>query len=158
MFGSIGISELILIAGVALMVLGPDKFPEFAKMAARLFRDLRKYKDEVTRDLTKELKPMKKELEDLSKVNPEQYIDALIDDDDEDDDGTINLEPEFVPEDLYGAEEAEASTEPAAAAAPETPATPYKPYDDYPQEEDGFEITESTTEETPEDYPERLDG
>jgi len=35
MFGSIGFTELILIAGVALMVLGPEKFPEFAKMAAQ---------------------------------------------------------------------------------------------------------------------------
>ena len=43
MFGSIGVMELVLIAGVALMVLGPDKFPEFAKMAARLVRDLRSY-------------------------------------------------------------------------------------------------------------------
>ena len=168
MFGSIGIGEIVLIAGIALMVLGPDKFPEFAKMAARLVRDLRKYTDEVKRDLTDELKPMKKELEDLSRVNPEEYLDSLMGEDEEDD-GTINPEPEFDPNQLYGADEIVAgedhdNTDSADVVdhAEESPseqqaaAMPYQPYDEFPQEEDGFEMEQ--TDSSSEESPERLDG
>ena len=33
MFGSIGVSEIILIAGIALVIMGPERFPDFVKMA-----------------------------------------------------------------------------------------------------------------------------
>ena len=105
MFGSIGVMELIIIAGVALMVLGPDKFPEFAKMAARLVRDLRSYGNEIQREIAKEIKPVQKELNDLTKIDPEKYIDSLIgDEEDDEDDGTINPEPDSSAMELYGAD------------------------------------------------------
>lgn len=73
----IGMGEMVLIAGVALVVIGPEKFPEFAKICIRLFRDLRGYVDEAKSEFSKELKPLRKELDDLRRYNPEDYIDSL---------------------------------------------------------------------------------
>ncbi len=84
MFGSIGVFEMVILAGIALMVLGPEKFPEFAKMAARFIKDVRSYANEVQREVAKEIKPMTKELGDLRKINPEKYLDKLAADAEED--------------------------------------------------------------------------
>ena len=84
MFGSIGLAEILVIAGVALVILGPDKFPGHAKIAMRFFRDIRGYWDEAKRDLTEELKPVKKELKELEKYKPEDYIDSMTTDRSED--------------------------------------------------------------------------
>ncbi|HIF05099.1 MAG TPA: preprotein translocase, partial [Candidatus Poseidoniales archaeon] len=59
MFGSIGVFEIVLIAGLALMILGPDKFPEFAKISMRTVRDIRKYMSDAQRDIASELNPLK---------------------------------------------------------------------------------------------------
>ncbi|MBN2839646.1 MAG: twin-arginine translocase TatA/TatE family subunit [Coriobacteriia bacterium] len=37
--------ELLLIAGLALLLFGPDKLPEFARTLGRLIRDFKKYQD-----------------------------------------------------------------------------------------------------------------
>lgn len=74
----IGIGEMIIIAGIALMVIGPEKFPDFAKIAIRTIRDLRGYVEDIQTEVTKELAPVKKELEKLNKIKPEEYIDSLI--------------------------------------------------------------------------------
>ena len=73
----VGIGEMILIAGVALVVIGPEKFPDFAKIVLRTMRDLRGYVDDAKRDISNELRPVKRELEDLSRYDPEDYIDSL---------------------------------------------------------------------------------
>lgn len=73
----IGPGEMVLIAVVALVVIGPEKFPEFAKIALRTFRDLRGYMDDVKGELRKELQPVKKEIDQVSKYKPEDYIDAM---------------------------------------------------------------------------------
>jgi len=73
----IGITEMVLIAGIALVVIGPEKFPDFAKLMIRTIRDLRSYVDEVKLEVGKEFKPLKKEMEALSKIDPEKYIDSL---------------------------------------------------------------------------------
>lgn len=77
MFGNIGPVELILIAGIALIVIGPEKFPEFAKIAIRTVRDLRGYVSEVKADINKEMSAVRKEVKSLSRYDPETYIDAL---------------------------------------------------------------------------------
>lgn len=63
----IGIWEMVLIAGIALVVIGPEKFPDFAKIAIRTYRDLRGYMDEMKGDIAQELNPLKKELNPLKK-------------------------------------------------------------------------------------------
>ncbi|MDQ1256549.1 MAG: Twin-arginine translocase TatA/TatE family subunit, partial [Candidatus Hydrogenedentes bacterium] len=74
----VGFGEMVIIAGIALVVIGPEKFPEFAKIFLRTVRDVRGYVDEAKRDIAKELKPIQKELGDLSRYKPEEYIDSLM--------------------------------------------------------------------------------
>lgn len=81
MFNNLGIFEMLVIAGVALIILGPDKFPGHAKIALRFMRDIRTYWDEAKRDITEELKPFKKELKELEKIKPEEFIDSLTGED-----------------------------------------------------------------------------
>lgn len=76
----IGIGEMIIIAGIALMVIGPEKFPDFAKIAVRTIRDLRGYMEDIQSEVNKELAPVKKELEKLNKIKPEEYIGSLMQD------------------------------------------------------------------------------
>lgn len=73
----IGFGEIILIAGIALIVIGPEKFPDFAKIVLRTVNDLRGYVDEIQKEVSKEIKPIKRELDQISKYDPEKYIDAL---------------------------------------------------------------------------------
>jgi len=73
----IGFTEMVLIAGLALVVIGPEKFPDFAKLVIRTIRDLRGYVDEVKHEVSKEFKPIKEEMNALSRIDPEKYIDSL---------------------------------------------------------------------------------
>lgn len=77
MFNSIGVGEIIVIAVIALIVMGPEKFPEFAKVAMRAWRDLRGYVDDIKKEMANELNPVKREINQLSRYKPEEYIDKL---------------------------------------------------------------------------------
>ncbi len=81
----IGFGEMILIGGIALVVIGPEKFPDFAKVVLRTVRDLRGYMDDVKQEVTKELNPLKGELKSLEKYRPEEYVDHLMASDTEED-------------------------------------------------------------------------
>lgn len=80
MFG-IGWTELIIVGVVALIFLGEDKFPEFVKVALRAFKDFRGYWDEikgqveneVRRPLERELKPLQRELTNMTRNDPNSY-------------------------------------------------------------------------------------
>lgn len=73
----IGFTEMLLLAGIALVVMGPEKFPDFAKMAVRLVKDVRGYWDEAQRELVKEINPIKQEIKQLQKYDAEEFIDHL---------------------------------------------------------------------------------
>ena len=75
----VGFGEMILLAGIALVVIGPDKFPEFAKIVLRTIRDLRGYVEDTKRDIAAELRPVQREIQQLSRYNPEDYIESLAD-------------------------------------------------------------------------------
>lgn len=77
----IGFTEMIIIAGIALVLLGPEKFPEFAKIAIRAIRDIRGYFDEVKTEIAKEVKPLEKELNDLTRKSNELYREILTETD-----------------------------------------------------------------------------
>jgi sec-independent protein translocase protein TatB len=78
MFESIGFSEMMLVAVIALIVLGPEKFPEYAKIFLRATRDLQGYIKGVREDLAKEVNPLKKEFDSLKRQDPEKLLDAMM--------------------------------------------------------------------------------
>lgn len=69
----IGFTEILVLAGIALVVIGPERFPDFAKIVVRTIRDLRGYMDEVKNELSKELKPVEKEMREITRHDPRQY-------------------------------------------------------------------------------------
>jgi len=172
--------EMVIIAGVALVVIGPERFPEFAKIVLRTVRDLRGYVDEAKRDISKELKPVQKEIEKLSRYNPEDYIDSLtgaVTGDDKKSDAQKAAHSEALDtatgtdpygraqDDLDGEYKPYENTEPQATAgesdaadeqtvsAQEGAPDPY--YDTGDSESHPREAEESSSES---DTPERLDG
>ena len=83
MFDHLGWSELIVIAIVGLIVLGPDRLPKAASDAAKMLRQLRGMARNATADLKAELGPEMADL-DLASLHPRRLVsDMLWDDDDQ---------------------------------------------------------------------------
>ncbi|NUM56401.1 MAG: twin-arginine translocase TatA/TatE family subunit [Candidatus Hydrogenedentes bacterium] len=78
---NIGMPELLVIAAIALIFLGPEKFPTQAKVFLRLVRDFREHWDDAKRDIMSELNPVKKEFRELRKFKPEELLDKLTGED-----------------------------------------------------------------------------
>lgn len=72
MFG-VGLPELAVIAIVAFLVFGPDKLPEYARMAGRMVRQLRQYADRARDDIRRELGPEYANFE-LADLDPRNAI------------------------------------------------------------------------------------
>jgi Tat protein translocase TatB subunit len=66
MFG-IGLPELLVIAVVALLVVGPDKLPGLAKSLGKGLQEFRRATDDVTESIKETLKPedIKKDVNDF---------------------------------------------------------------------------------------------
>jgi sec-independent protein translocase protein TatB len=62
----VGFSEIMVIAVVALVVLGPEKLPKTARTLGHLFGRLQRYVSDVKADISREL-----ELEELKKMQAE---------------------------------------------------------------------------------------
>lgn len=81
-------SELIVLALLAVAVLGPERLPEYASQLARLIRELRKMATGAREQLREEVGPEIDEV-DWRKLDPRQYDprriikEALLDDFDE---------------------------------------------------------------------------
>ncbi len=69
----IGFTEILLLAGIALVIIGPEKFPDFAKVVVRTMRDIRGYMDEVKNELSEELRPVEKEMREITKEDPRKF-------------------------------------------------------------------------------------
>lgn len=63
MFG-IGIQELIIIAIIALLIVGPKKLPDLAKTLGKSFGELRKAADGITDELKQTLQNDEKQKDD----------------------------------------------------------------------------------------------
>jgi Tat protein translocase TatB subunit len=69
MFGSIGFPELIMIFMVVLLVFGPKKLPEFAKLLGKIIREFRSTVDEAKAAIEDEIykEGMTTQLKDIGK-------------------------------------------------------------------------------------------
>jgi sec-independent protein translocase protein TatB len=108
----IGTGELLALAVLALLVLGPEKLPRYAADAARFLRQLRNLANDARSEVTKELGPEFDGLN-LRELNPralmrKHLLDGLDDDDDDDADDTAT----------------QARPAPAPAPAPPPPPAP----------------------------------
>jgi len=81
MFNQIGWSELIVLAIVGLVVLGPERLPKAAADAARMLRQLRTMARNATADLKAELGPEMADL-DLASLHPRRMMQSMLLDDD----------------------------------------------------------------------------
>jgi len=88
----IGTGEVLALAVIALLVLGPEKLPRYAAEAARFLRQLRNLANDARNEVTRELGPELDGL-DLRELNPRSFmrkhlldgmdgLDGLDDDDD----------------------------------------------------------------------------
>jgi sec-independent protein translocase protein TatB len=69
----VGFSEIVVIAVVALIVIGPERLPKVARTLGHMFGRLQRYVNEVKADITREM-----ELEELRKLQT-QVQDAARD-------------------------------------------------------------------------------
>ncbi len=78
-------SELVVLAIIAVVVLGPERLPEYAAQLARLVKGLRRMATDAREQLREEVGPELDEV-DWRKLDPRQYDprriikDALLDD------------------------------------------------------------------------------
>jgi sec-independent protein translocase protein TatB len=78
----IGTGELIALAVLALLVLGPDKLPRFAADAARFIRQVRRMADTARDDVRRELGPEFADI-DVSDLDPKSFVRKHVLDPDE---------------------------------------------------------------------------
>ena len=73
MFFDIGPLELVALAVIAMLVLGPDKLPRYAADAARVLRRVHRMANDAKAEMSRELGP---ELQDISMadLNPRSLV------------------------------------------------------------------------------------
>jgi sec-independent protein translocase protein TatB len=86
-FDHLGWSELIVLAVVGLIVLGPERLPKAAADAARMLRQLRSMARSATADLKAELGPEMADL-DLGSLHPRRLVQSAFWDDEPEDRST----------------------------------------------------------------------
>lgn len=68
---NIGTGEIIFIAVAALLILGPQKLPEFARTIGKLVRDFRRQTDDVRATVEREFYKMDAQLTELPEPIPQ---------------------------------------------------------------------------------------
>ena len=116
----IGFSELLVIAVVALLVIGPERLPKVARTAGHLFGRLQRYVNDVKADIQREM-----ELDELRKLRS-QFEDAARSV--QDSVHEVDKEVRAVGDDLDKAV-ADATADPAPAGTSALPPPPGAPAD-----------------------------
>jgi Tat protein translocase TatB subunit len=78
MFG-IGMPELLVILGLALLLIGPKKLPQLAKSLGKTMMELRKATDDLKETISEEINPIKDEIPDrgeLEKALKKQFLEG----------------------------------------------------------------------------------
>ena len=114
MFGSLGVSELILIFAVILIVFGPRRLPEIGKTLGKALGEFRKATDDLKNTIEREVR-----LEELKTIAPD--IRASVD--------SIARLPLSTPEPVSSPEPP--LTETAEADAGDAPGMALRPEPDY---------------------------
>jgi sec-independent protein translocase protein TatB len=83
MFNHVGWGELLVLAVIGLVILGPERLPKAAADAARLIRQLRAMARNATADLKAELGPEMADL-DLASLHPRRMVQSMLLDDEVD--------------------------------------------------------------------------
>lgn len=65
--------EFIILAVLALLVLGPDKLPRYIAEAGRMIRQVRRMADDARTEVTRELGPEFKDIS-LDDLNPRSFV------------------------------------------------------------------------------------
>ena len=81
MFNQVGWGELVVLAVIGLIVLGPDRLPKAAAEAARMLRQLRAMARNASADLKAELGPEMADI-DLASMHPRRVMQSMLWDDD----------------------------------------------------------------------------
>ncbi|HPO14390.1 MAG TPA: Sec-independent protein translocase protein TatB [Candidatus Hydrogenedentes bacterium] len=144
----VGFTEMLIVAGIALVFLGPEKFPDFAKIFIRTVRDVRNYMDDVKEEVAKEVLPMKEELKQLGRYDAETYINKLMEDDD--DEKSDSTSSQASTSDTFSTDKTGVTPEPHDGGNYSQPKADEPPPESAPQPESGEEETI--------EQPERLDG
>ena len=113
--------ELLVLAILAVVVLGPERLPEYASQLARLVREVRRMATGAREQLREEVGPEIDEV-DWRKLDPRQYdprriIKEALLDDFEDAVKPVSARPAPAPQAATGAPRAERAAAPSAAPA-----------------------------------------
>jgi TatA/E family protein of Tat protein translocase len=78
MFGSIGIPEMIVVFILVLLLFGPEKLPEIAKMIGKTVREFRSAMEQAKSAIEKEINvgDLNKDLHDIRREIKSQVADA----------------------------------------------------------------------------------
>jgi len=109
MFG-LGFGEIVIIAILALLVLGPDRLPDAAKTIGKTLRDLRKATDDIKGQIETEIYAEDRKLAKPALVPPVAAVSA-----------PAGPPPPATAENVPGLEAALAEPEPAVATAEPPP-------------------------------------
>lgn len=134
MFGSLGVSELLLIFAVILIVFGPRRLPEIGKTLGKALGEFRKATDDLKNTIEREVR-----LEELKTIAPD--IRASVDSIARDPISMLNPvsttpDPVSSPEPPLP-ETAQAATGDAAAGDSDSPGAALRPEPDYLADPDG---------------------
>jgi sec-independent protein translocase protein TatB len=80
----IGLFEMVLLAALALVVVGPKDLPRLMKSIGRMFRQVRGLADEFRAGLDQmakeaDLEELQKEIDELKKLNPSDELKGAVD-------------------------------------------------------------------------------
>ena len=83
MFNNVGWTELVVLAIIGLVILGPERLPKAAADVTKMLRQLRTMARSATADLKSELGPEMADL-DLASLHPRRIVQSALFDEDED--------------------------------------------------------------------------
>jgi TatA/E family protein of Tat protein translocase len=128
MFGSLGVSELLLIFAVILIVFGPRRIPEIGKTLGKALGEFRKATDDLKNTIEREVRleelktiapDIRSSVHSIARIDPISLLDPV----------STTPDPVSIPEPLL--------PETAEAAAGDSPGAVLRPEPDYLADPDG---------------------